>query len=792
MGLATALGQAREHLRQGRLPEARAAAERLTRQAPDRAEIWLLAGRVHEAMGEPHPAFLAYDQALVRDGACLEALAGRARIGFAHGEREQAVRDAEAVLNRDAANVPMLLLLASAHQKMGHAAQAEEAYRRVLALEPRDPVAVVSLVRLLGEKGRLREGLDLLAVHLKGPQDDARMLLARADILWRHGSLREALTDCRRAATLFPGDAFVRATLGRYLLACGDEDQGLKHLRAAQRITPGHPVFRIYLSVALLRLEQVDTAWIEAERAVLLGPNSPDAYCALGSVHKTRGDLFSAELCYHRALAVQPDFAMALYGLALVQEAGGHFDAADDLYTRCLHLSPDVPEVHNNLGVLRNLQGRSVEALAFFERAVALKPDDPSYLSNLLLTMLHVDTLDRDTLRRYHFSYGKRFEKTLAPVVSPRPRSRPAGRSLRLGYLSRDFRTHSVAFFLESLWRHHDRSRFCLHAYHTYPGRDTVTETLAGLADVWRDIAALSDEKAAEAIRQDHIDILVDLGGHTSGNRLPVFARKPAPLQVTYLGYPATTGLAVMDARITDQLADPPEEAAADHTERLAYVQAPFLCYTPPRERIEVAPELPSSRSGTVTFGSFNKLAKLSDTVLGLWRDILLAVPGARLVVKDICLDEAGCRAHLRDRLARQGLPEDRVSLLPGEPSLSQHLRRYGGIDIALDTFPYHGTTTTCEALWMGVPVVSLVGRQHHSRVGLSLLTSVGLGDLAPTRPEAYVAAAVALAGEASRRAFLRRTLRRALEASPLLDGKRLARSLENTLWELWRQAGGA
>ncbi|EHJ46012.1 transcriptional activator domain protein (plasmid) [Solidesulfovibrio carbinoliphilus subsp. oakridgensis] len=770
-------------LQQGLFPQAAAAAKALVAQNPRDARAWLAAGRVHEALRQPGPAEGAFSKAVALEKGLLEAWEGRVQSLLALGRCDEAAKDATRVLTRQPGHVPMLLALGTARHQAGRRDEAAEAYRRALAAAPGQPFATVSLAQILLEQGQAGQALAVLDDCPAGEQRDGRVALKRAEALWALARRDEARAVAEAAAARFPQDDAVRATLGRYCYEAGETEAAVAWLRQAAHLAPQNPWPRTQLCAALLRLGRIEEAWVEGERAVLTGAPLPDACLNLGNVHRARGDAVTAELCYRRALAIHPGFATAVYNLGVLAQENGRFGAAEALYRQCLGLDAHRPDVHGNLGVVQNILGRPTEALAALQTADALGPDNPHTLSNILLTALHCDTLGQEELTRLHFSFGERFEK---PAAAPARRSRDG--KLRIGYVSSDFKRHSVAYFLQELWRHHDRERFQVHAYHAFPGNDDMTERLKSLADQWRDIAALSDAQAAACVREDGIDILIDLGGHTSGNRLPLFAQRPAPVQVTYLGYPATTGLRHMDVRLTDELADPPGQTQEAYTERLEYLPAPFLCYCPPAGAPDVA-EPPMGGTGAVTFGSFNKLAKLSDTTLALWKEILAALPRATLRIKDIALSDPGCRAALAERCARAGLPMDRLALLPGSPTRQEHLSQYGTIDIALDTFPYHGTTTTCEALWMGVPVVTLIGEQHHSRVGLSVLSSLDATAWAATDKADYIGKAVALASDPAALRAIRHSLRETMRRSPLLDGRRLARDLEKALETIWERS---
>ena len=361
---------------------------------------------------------------------------------------------------------------------------------------------------------------------------------------------------------------------------------------------------------------------------------------------------------------------------------------------------------------------------------------------------------------------------------------------LRIGYVSPDLHTHSVSYFLEPLWRHHDHERFEIFAYYSGPfneaRRDPTNQRLRSYVDVWRDTAGMSDVALAQGIYHDQIDILVDLSGHMADNRMAVFAMKPAPVQVTWLGYPNTTGLPTMDYRITDAVADPEGLADRCHSEKLIRLDGSFLCYEGAQD-VAVNPESPARRKGFVTFGSFNNLVKVQPPVISLWSKILHAAPGSRLLLKSLQLANAGTRQHCLDAFAAHGITPERLVLYGMLPGQDAHLRLYDEVDIGLDPFPYNGTTTTCEAAWMGVPTLTFSGQTHASRVGASINVALGLQRWIATDEESYLTKAVEFSGDLDELALLRTGLRERLRASTLGDAPAFARRFEVACLEMWQ-----
>lgn len=379
------------------------------------------------------------------------------------------------------------------------------------------------------------------------------------------------------------------------------------------------------------------------------------------------------------------------------------------------------------------------------------------------------------------------------PRFADWPNLRDPERRLRIGYVSADFRMHSVGYFLSAIFLNHDAASVETFCYSGCTDEDEQTGFFRSHAAHWRSTTGLDDSEFAAQIRTDAIDILVDLSGHTYGHRLEVFARKPAPLQVTWLGYPDTTGLSAIDYRLTDPIVDPPGAADSASSERLFRLPDGFHCYTAPVAAPDVS-RLPAERNGFVTFGSFNNLAKVNHQVLDAWAGVLKEVAGSHLILKSTRLLDPEMRRRVLRLLEHRGIASDRVRLIGKLPTAADHLAVYGEVDIALDTFPYNGATTTCEALWMGVPVVTLAGDRHAGRVGASMLSQVGLQDLVTERSQDYIATAARLAADLSALAVLRTGLRGRLAASPLCDGPRFTRQLEaafRTMWREWCAAGG-
>lgn len=525
--------------------------------------------------------------------------------------------------------------------------------------------------------------------------------------------------------------------------------------------------------------------------SVQLQPQDSALWCNFGAALGAVGLAAEAESAYRRALELDPALAQAWYNLGRLLQQRGRAAESERCYRAAAALvdaRADLPLwqlLYNNWGLLLYEQARPQDAVALYRRALAEYADAADLNSNLLLTMQYSGACSQAESFAAHVAYAQRFEAPLRQGWQPHPNARDPGKRLRIAYVSPDFRAHSVAFFIEPVLAHHDAERVEVFCYSNHRAADAMTLRLKSLVRQWRDISAISDDDAAERIREDRIDILVDLAGHSAGGRLRVFARKPAPVQVTWLGYPCTTGLGAMDYRISDAHADPVGASEPFYSETLYRLPDAFDCYGPPRDAPGVG-ALPAVAQGGITFGSFNNLAKLSAATRALWARVLLAVPASRLLLKAGPLSDAALRQRLSDAFAELGVGAERLILAPADASHFAHLDRYNQVDIGLDPFPYNGVTTSFEAMWMGVPVVSLAGDGSISRMGASMLANLGMTQLLAHTPEDYVAIAARLAGDLGGLAALRAGLRERMANSPLTDAKRFTRNLEQAYREMW------
>ncbi len=504
----------------------------------------------------------------------------------------------------------------------------------------------------------------------------------------------------------------------------------------------------------------------------------------LATLDEEFGELDRARDHCQRALLLDPDQIGMLLRFASICAASGDDATALHTYQRIAALDPDLPLLDAHLADHYCRLGRVAEGVAAFERALARDPDDVVLQSNRLFVLNYSDLLTPAQLFAAHRAWGARHESALRAQWQPFAATRDPARRLRIGYVSADLRDHAVASFFEPLVEAHDRERFEIHCFDNSPhAEDSVTLRLREHVSAWHKTANLDDDALAAMIRQAGIDVLVDLSGHTKGNRLLAFARKPAPVQATWLGYLNTTGLTAIDYRITDAHLDPPGETEQFHTERLVRL-ATHACFAPARESPAVVPS-PVNAGEPLTFGSVNQWPKVTDAVKDLWARMLVQAPDARLFVIVRGAQHAPVRERVVADFTERGVRPDQVGVFPFLPT-ARFLSLLGRVDVALDPFPYGGGTTTLQCLWMGVPVVTLRGRTATSRNAVGALEAVGLSELATATPDAYARAALVLGRDRAMLAALRQTLRDRTAASRLTDANAFARDMERALRAMW------
>lgn len=560
--------------------------------------------------------------------------------------------------------------------------------------------------------------------------------------------------------------------------------------RQALERDPTHWPARLELGMVCHLQGRWDEAIAQLQQAVVLEPRFARTQAALGAFLGMAGRPGEALAHLQRAADLDPASAESHYNLGKAWQEQNAPTAAECEYREALRLDPKHDLARLNLANVLFAQWRRPEGLRLYQEVAARSAD--LYVScNLPMVLNFAAEPSDDEVFAAHLEFDRRLIAPLAAVATPHANSRDPDRRLRIGYLSRDFRHHSVRYFLTPVFAHHDHGAFEICCYHFGGGSDKVTDFYRRHADRWIECESWSDDRLAACIRDDAIDILVDLAGYTDRNRLLVVGRKPAPVQVAYLGYPASTGVRTIDYRLSDRWIDPePPDAPVATSETPLRLAHGYFCYSPLPDSPAVGP-LPLERQGHVTFGSLNQATKLNLPLLESWAEIMDRLPSSRLVIQNAGMAAGVPLARVRAEFKRLGIDPSRVDFRPFGKAPS-YLETYHDIDIALDSFPYNGGTTTCEALWMGVPVVSRCGGRHVSRLGLSILNQAGLGELVAGALPAYVDTAVALGRDIDRLGVLRATMRERLTASPLMDHAGFTRELEaayRTIWHRWCEA---
>lgn len=738
--------------------------------APHIAAVWHGLGLASEALGSREDAvrFLQKACHLCEHTAMYWRDLGRTMLG--NRDAEAALASAEKALALDSEDPIASFLKAQALSELKRYPEAIDAYGKVLALQPSSPMALNNLGNVMRAIDRLDEAADLYQMALRADPNHAEA--------WHNlGAIHSFRQEWPQAA------------------ACEAEAVNRK---------PNFWQGFLGLGLALSQQKHYEEARTCLERARAIAGEQPDVLIELGNlaVALHRGD--EAMDWYLRAGNADTCYTGALINAGNLLRINGRNEEALALAVRVAGQDPHSAVAHNLAGNCLGELGRMREALVCFEKAVECDPNDRVAFSNLLYNLNFHSAFSVQHVFALHRAWGRgAVESANASCIAPKAASVPRKR-LRVGYVSGDFRRHSVMYFLGAILRCHRRERFEVFCYSSLDREDSLTLQIKQLDLHWRDITALSDEAACRRIVDDEIDILVDLAGHTGGNRLGIFARKPALLQCTYLGYPNTTGLPTMDYRIVDAITDPLGEAAARSVERLARLPNSFLCFSPPGNQLDtvldhagrlqpfhvfsqnIAPDLPERRRGYLTLGTFNNSKKIDVESAVLWGAALAALPGAKLLLKGKAYQNTQTRENLFRVLAQGGIAPGRVELRTHTPSLAEHLSQYNDIDIALDTFPYNGTTTTCEALWMGVPVLTLAGERHASRVGASLLRTLGHPEWVADCTNDFVESCIRLAADPDSRLALRQSLRDEMLASPLMSEAAFVENLESFYESAW------
>lgn len=723
-------------------------------------------------------------EVLASDAGTPEARHVLGRILIQLGDTPSAINALRQALHATPGDSDVLYDLGRALHSSGQLLAALECFEKSLAQSPTNAEASNAKGIMLSELGRREEGMTSFQHAIEINPSYASPYNNLGNELMFLKDYEKALAAFEKATLLKPDFANAHNGRGNVFLAMSQYEEALGSYEYAIRLQPGFAEAWNNRGNVLAELRRHDEAVTSFQRALEASLNDQDLFRdRTGSI--TNPDQYKDIFDRHRRSFTHSPFALKVMcniGNMLLQS--GQQGKALELLDRVLEISPaDENALGNKAKALLDL-GLQDAALAVLEQNVALHPDNARLFSTLLFNLNYLPGLEYSEVCARHHEFGSRFETPLKAGWRVHTNNPNPDRPLRVGFVSADLRSHPVGFFLEGILAHFS-ANLQLYAYDNHGGAgDSMTDRLRPLFVEWRNISNLTDENAAEKIRADCIDILIDLSGHTEGNRLLVFARKPAPVQVTYLGYFVTTGLSAMDYFLVNRWQIPVNEHPP-YTETIVRLPDFHLCFTPPRLDLATGP-LPADSNGYVTFGNFNALAKMNGAVISCWANILRAAPSSRLFLKTKQLDNPDVVEKVRARFSNLGIEQERL-VLEGQSPYDAYFARYQNVDIALDPFPYPGTTITLQALWMGVPVLTLSGDRHMSRNGAGIMQSLQMQDWIATDQDDYIARAVAFSNDLSALATLRTNLRSNLLASPICNPASLAGNIEDAFRNMWR-----
>jgi len=667
--------------------------------------------------------------------------------------------------------------------KKNNLSHAYKLYLQIINIAPGNAIAALESGQVCATMGKLDEAENAFDRVIKLEPDYISGHYMKGALNLMRGNYKQAITSLEK--TLFLNSNFIDAIkdlgtafyhLKQYEKAAGKYETYLKH--------QPDKVSVIY-NLGLVRKEQHLHEEAESlfRKALSLSPNVAEIHNSLGHVLNLLHNLPESEEHCRIAIKLNPKLADAHFNLGMLLAATYKLCDAERSFLQALQLNPQHLLAENALAGILSRQGDIQRAEQHYRNAISTNNSAIAY-SNLLLGLHYRIHNDRDSIFKEHLLCCTKFGTK--NTIQHKSTDEKLDKILRIGYVSGNFRTHSVAYYLDAIFQYTNPDSVEIYCYSDSNRHDAYTDFFQEHAAQWRQIFSSSNTEVAKQIKNDKIDILVDLAGHTDKGyyRLSLFAMKPAPIQVTYLGYPDTTGLDTMDYRLTDRIADP-SGSEKWHSESLLYLETGFLCYTPPRDAPAVA-HLPAKKNNFITFGSFNSLVKISPETLETWIKILQHVPNSRLLIKSESFSDKEIIDRYRSHLLKNSIDTSRFDLIGWTANTTDHLNLYGNVDIGLDTFPYNGTTTTCEALWMGVPVITLVGNMHCSRVGTSLLTTSGLPQLIASDINEYIDKAVGLACNIQELKRLRESLRDKVANSPLHNGEHFTRQLEACYRDMW------
>ncbi len=669
------------------------------------------------------------------------------------------------------------------HHQSGRLQEAQAIYHNILQDDPKDSNALHLLGVIAHQAGRNDEAADLIGQAIASNPHVPDFHRNLGSVLCDQERLEMAVASYQRAIELKPDYTEAHYNLGNVLNGLRRYDEAIVSYKRTIEIKPDYAEACNNLGSVFNEKGLLNDAAAFYRKALALNPDYSEAHNNLGVVFLDQRKLDDAIKSFGRAIKLRPDYAKAYVNLAIAFSEGGRIDDAISCYRWAIKLKPKYPEAYNNLGNALKFMGKMDEALASYKQALAIKPDFAEAHSNLLFLFGYNVLLAPDQMLHEHRRWDQIHGGQQKLKTFVHDRVDYTDKRLRIGYVSPDLQKHSVSNNFEPILDAHDRSRVEVFCYAEVKNPDEVTERLKSMADGWRFTVGLSDEKVAQIIYDDRIDVLIDLAGHTANSRIKVFTLKPAPVQATYMGYFTTTGLEAMDYWITDEVTNP-VDTIEQAVETIYRLPRSSVCYRPSAETPDVA-QRPGNNT-SVTFGCFNDITKAGSASIELWSQLLRSIPDSRLLLKAQQLSDSTVRKNLLKLFGELGVSEKRLTFLPKTRSYYDHMATYGEVDIALDTIPRTGGITTAEALWMGVPVITLAGKRFIERLSASMITAIGMTEWIASTPDEYVGIAVHLVENIELRSRLRRNLRSIMKESPMCDARNLAVALEDAYRKMW------
>ncbi len=681
--------------------------------------------------------------------------------------------------------LPKAIEIARQHHQQNNFQLAIHLYQQILQAAPNNPTVLHLMGIVHAQIGQYEPAIKWVQNAIEIEPKETHFHASLGNIFWYQDNLNEAKRCYQNALTLDENNPIASHGMGNIQARQNKFDEAIYYYHLALEANPNYAEAYNGLGNALKHKSDIKAATENYQRAVDINPQFSEAHHNLASVFEVQGEFEQAIIHYEQAIAFNPNDFESCNNLGVLLENKGQITAAIGYYQKILAIVPNHAYALNNLGKALLNKGMVQAAITEFEKTLEVAPIYINAFSNLLMTLNYSEIHDAAAVYAAHQQFDERYVQPLADKIIPHMKDLESERPLRIAYLSNDFRRHATQPFIESILAHHDHQQFKIYCYHNFQGEDEVTQRIKQYADVWTPCAHISDEDLARKIRFDQIDILVDLAGHSAHNRVLVLVLRPAPIQITYLGYPNTTGMTTVDYRITDNYTDPEGVAEQYNAEKLIRMPHSWFCYHP-LENTPALNSLPALEKCYVTFGVLHRYDKINDSMLKTWASILKQVKRSKLLVQNLALQDAQLREEFEKRCKQAGIARKRL-IIQDFVSSNDYLNVYHQIDICLDTFPYNGGRMTCDALWMGVPTVTLTGEKNVSRMGFSILSTVDLANLVADTPETYVDVCATLANDLAQLQTLRQGLRDKMLNSPLTDGINFTKQLETHYHQIWQ-----